>query len=139
MTNPLQCRLRQWNLAACLVATSYRPLETKVNVKWVLSIVDNRTCLISCQFIDVTEFVRVACLLFSLLESTGRFIDCSDSKQFWNGSSQLQVWFVVVFLLIHRILPGFPSQLFPNAQVIRASCRASKAKPENKQFSHHKS
>lgn len=71
MTNPLQCRLRQWNLAACLLATSYRPLETKVNVKWVLSIVGNRTCLISCQFIDVTEFVRVACLLLSLLESTG--------------------------------------------------------------------
>ena len=98
MTNPLQCRLRQWNLAACLVATSYRPLETKVNVKWVLSIVGNRTCLISCQFMDVTEFVRVACLSWSLLESTSAsltVLTLNSSRM----ARELQVWFVVGFFV----------------------------------------
>ena len=78
------------------MATSYRPPETKVNVKWVLSIVGNRTCLLSCQFIDVTEFVRVACLLFSLLESTGAsltVLTLNSSRM----ARELQVWFVVVF------------------------------------------
>ena len=120
MTNPLQCRLRQWNLAACLVATSYRPPETKVNVKWVLSIVGNRTCLISSQFIHVTEFVRVSCLLFSLLESTGAsltVLTLNSSRM----ARELQVWFVVFFCFDSQNPAWIYISTFSKRR-IRASC-----------------